>query len=120
MLKACQQIRFQCRIGKDEQLSQSLLLLILQAANITAQGMYVLAVFHIALQGKTVIPCLCIRGEVIMTQKILQNSTFFRLYPAQQGVGSFVVQDQVVIIVEQDDALADIPLVSAAFSASAG
>ena len=108
ILKAGKQIRFQLRVGEDEQLSQLLTPVVFQTADVAAQGMLGLILpFDIALQGNGILLGDGGFRKIAMSQEGLKGLTLAGKGFAQQFVGSLVVEDQVIVVVKQDNALAD-------------
>ena len=107
VLEACQQVCLQGSIGKDKQLTEQLPLLVFQRANITAQRPFRFAIFDIALHGNAVILSGGIDGKVIIVQKVPKDRTLIRRNSSQQVIRPLVMQNQMVVVIEKNDALAD-------------
>ena len=109
ILKAGKQIRFQLRVGEDEQLPQLLTPVIFQTADVAAQGVLGLILpFDIALQGNGIFLGDGGFRKIVMSQEGLKGLILAGKRFSQQFVGSLVVEDQVVFVIKQDNALADV------------
>ena len=108
VLEARQQVRLQRRVREYKQPSQHLRPGISQPAHITPQRPLLSAVLDVALDRQAIVVYLPAGAEVAAAQEGLQTHILFQLDSAQKMVRLGVVENQVVVIVKQDDALIDV------------
>ena len=82
---------------------------VFQTADVAAQGVLGLILpFDIALQGNGILLGDGVFRKIVMYQEGLKSLTLTGKRFSQQFVGSPVVEDQVVVAIKQDNALADV------------